>query len=110
VSPDVITLPAALVISAGHCAAELIRRCHAAGQPVPAGVLATMNALTAAIAVRGNDIGQCTTPHMYWMTAAELSQRSGIPERTIRYRAANGHIPGARKVGQQWAIPSTETP
>ncbi len=106
--PDgMIALPAALVVSAGHVAAELIRRCHTAGQPVPAGVLSTMNALTEAIAVGGNNIGHITSQETPWMSIAEFANATGIPRRTIRYRAAAGLIAGAQKVGREWVIPST---
>lgn len=107
--PGTIALPATLVVSAVNVAAELIRRCHAAGQPVPAGVMSTLYALHRAIAERGNTIGATTIGTVHWETTTEAAARSGIPERTIRHRAAAGRIPGARKVGQRWVIPSTAT-
>lgn len=97
-------LPAAVVISAAHIAAELVRRCHIAGQPVPAGVLTTLNALTRAIAVPGNGIGPDETDPARWESVAEHAAATGLPERTIRHRCANGRI-RAEKVGNQWVIP-----
>lgn len=97
-------LPDAVVISAAHIAAELVRRCHIGGQPVPAGVLTTLNALTHAIAAPGNGIGPADSGTTRWESVAEHAAATGLPERTIRHRCSNGRI-RAEKVGNQWVIP-----
>lgn len=98
-------LPRDVVVSAAHIAAELIRRCHTAGQPIPAGVLPTLNALAKAIADPGNNIGPHDTDTQHWESVAEHAAVTGQPERTVRHHCATGRI-HAEKVGSRWVIPS----
>lgn len=103
-------LPEAVVHSAAQITAELIRRHRTNGEPIPRRLVNTLNALTHAIAEGGNTVGTTTPTTVHWETTTQAAARSGIPQRTIRHRAAAGRIPGARKVGHEWAIPSSATP
>jgi hypothetical protein len=100
-----IVLDRAVVVSAAYVAAELVRRCHTAGQPVPAGVMTTLNALTHAIADSGNNIRPDDTDTPRWESVAEHAAVTGLPERTVRHGCATGRIQ-AEKVGSRWVIPS----
>lgn len=99
-------IPEAVVHAAAHVTAELIRRHRANGERIPPGLINTLNALTRAIADSGNNIGSATSDKVHWESITQAAARCGTSERTIRHRAAAGRIPGARKVGTQWAIPT----
>lgn len=97
-------LPDAVVVSAAHIAAELIRRCHRSGQPVPRGVLPTLDALTRAVANPGHIDSATDADSRTWVSTSEFAQLTGIPARSLR-RNATRH--GGRKVGSQWTFPTT---
>ncbi len=61
-------------------------------------------AALAAVAVTVADAGDDAEEYE---TIDQWSRRQGISERTARHRAAAGKIPGARKVGNRWVIPSS---
>lgn len=96
-------LPTAVVVAAAHVCAEFVRRCHTAGQPVPHGVLPTLNALTRAVAEFGHGTGATHPNTQTWIPTTEYAQLTGIPIRTLR-RNATAH--GGRKVGAQWTFPA----
>ncbi|WP_205848926.1 helix-turn-helix domain-containing protein [Mycolicibacterium mucogenicum] len=102
-----IDLPEPVVHAAAHITAELIRRHRANNEPISRNLIQTLNALTRAIADSGNNIGATMPTTVQWESTTQAAARCGISERTIRHRAAAGRIPGARKVGTQWAIPTS---
>ena len=44
---------------------------------------------------------------MEWITAQQASKKWNISQRRVQVLCAEGRIPGAFKLGEMWAIPSS---
>ncbi|RWG10510.1 MAG: helix-turn-helix domain-containing protein [Mesorhizobium sp.] len=45
---------------------------------------------------------------MVWISARQLAETLGVSDRTIRYWAARGMVPGAKRIGRQFRFRLTE--